>query len=56
MTAVNKNYYGSLQATLFNVHKYLPNHTIIVYDLGLDEAMVLTVEWRHTPPSRLITS
>ena len=44
VTAANTRYYGSLQATLFHVHKHLPDHKIIVYDLGLDANMIATVE------------
>lgn len=37
VTAANSNYYMPLQATIYQLHRYLPGYDIIVYDLGLTE-------------------
>jgi hypothetical protein len=45
VTAANSKYYGELQATLFYIHKHLPGHKIIVYDLGLKPLMLEKVAY-----------
>lgn len=37
VTAANNGYYLPLQSTIQQIHTYLPEYEIIVYDLGLDE-------------------
>jgi hypothetical protein len=43
VTAVSSPFFPGLINTLFTVQNHLPEHHIIVYDLGLDEAQVQQV-------------
>jgi hypothetical protein len=35
VTAANQKYFDALQATVYQIHKYLPDYRLIIYDLGL---------------------
>ena len=37
VTAANSNYYDALQATVYHIHKFLPDFKLIIYDLGLSD-------------------
>jgi hypothetical protein len=42
-TAANSNYYDALQATTYQIHTFLPEFKLIIYDLGLTEEQKLIV-------------
>ena len=41
VTAVNSNYYGSLQNAVFFIHEHFPNCKLIIYDLGLNPGQLI---------------
>ena len=43
VTAANSNYYDALQATTYQIHMFLPEFKLIIYDLGLTEEQKLIV-------------
>ena len=44
VTAANSNYYDALQATVYQIHTFLPDFKLIIYDLGLsDEQKIIVI-------------
>jgi hypothetical protein len=49
VTAANSAYYGPLQATTYQIHKFLPDYKLIIYDLGLTEEQHMLVIFLNYP-------
>ena len=43
VTAANSNYFDALQATVYQIHMFLPDFKLIIYDLGLSDEQIILV-------------